>query len=62
MRAMKSILGSTLEQQSTEVGDGHAERYQAVIGACLRHLREPCHENRRAMHTVASEQTQVSLA
>lgn len=39
MRSMKSILGSTLAQQSTEVGGGHTVRYQDVISAYLRHLR-----------------------
>jgi len=39
MRSMKSILGSTLAQQATEVGGGHTVRYQDVIGAYLRHLR-----------------------
>ena len=39
MRSMKSILGSTLAEQSTEVGGGHTVRYQDVVGAYLRHLR-----------------------
>jgi hypothetical chaperone protein len=39
MRSMKSILGSTLAQQSTEVGAGHSVRYLDVVGGYLRHLR-----------------------
>jgi len=39
MRSMKSILGSTLAEQATEVGGGHAVRYLDVIATYLRHLR-----------------------
>jgi hypothetical chaperone protein len=39
MRSMKSILGSTLAQQSTEVGAGRSVRYLEVVGGYLRHLR-----------------------
>ncbi len=39
MRSMKSILGSTLAEQATEVGGGHSVRYLDVIAAYLRHLR-----------------------
>jgi hypothetical chaperone protein len=39
MRSMKSILGSTLAQQSTEVGAGRSVRYLDVIGGYLRHLK-----------------------
>lgn len=39
MRSMKSILGSTLVERSTEVGGGHSVRYLDVIGAYLRHLK-----------------------
>lgn len=38
MRSMKSILGSTLAEQSTDVGGGHAVRYLDVIATYLRHL------------------------
>jgi len=40
MRSMKSILGSNLVQQATEIGGGHAVRYLDVIGAYLRHLKQ----------------------
>lgn len=40
MRSMKSILGSSLAQQSTDVGGGNTVRYQDVIAAYLRHLRD----------------------
>jgi hypothetical chaperone protein len=39
MRSMKSILGSSLVERSTEVGGGHAVRYLDVIGSYLRHLK-----------------------
>jgi len=39
MRSMKSILGSTLAEQATEVGGGHSVRYVDVIATYLRHLR-----------------------
>ena len=39
MRSMKSILGSTLVERSTEVGGGHSVRYLDVIGSYLRHLK-----------------------
>ena len=39
MRSMKSILGSTLAQQSTEVGHGRSVRYLDVVGSYLRHLK-----------------------
>jgi len=39
MRSMKSILGSSLATQSTEVGAGRQVRYLDVVGAYLRHLR-----------------------
>jgi hypothetical chaperone protein len=39
MRSMKSILGSSLVERSTDVGGGHAVRYLDVIGSYLRHLK-----------------------
>lgn len=39
MRSMKSILGSTLVEQSTDVGGGRAVRYIDVIAGYLRHLK-----------------------
>ncbi|MEF7614261.1 Hsp70 family protein [Aquincola sp. MAHUQ-54] len=39
MRSMKSILGSTLADQHTDVGGGKAVRYLDVIGDYLRHLK-----------------------
>ncbi|WP_428425652.1 Hsp70 family protein [Methylibium sp.] len=39
MRSMKSILGSSLVEQSTDVGGGHAVKYLDVITGYLRHLR-----------------------
>jgi hypothetical chaperone protein len=39
MRSMKSILGSSLAERSTDVGGGHSVRYLDVIGSYLRHLK-----------------------
>lgn len=39
MRSMKSILGSSLVEQSTDVGGGRAVRYLDVIAGYLRHLK-----------------------
>lgn len=39
MRSMKSILGSSLVEQSTDVGAGRAVRYVDVIAGYLRHLK-----------------------
>jgi hypothetical chaperone protein len=39
MRSMKSLLGSSLVEQSTDVGGGHAVRYLDVVTGYLRHLR-----------------------
>lgn len=39
MRSMKSLLGSTLVEQTTDVGGGRAVRYLDVVATYLRHLR-----------------------
>jgi hypothetical chaperone protein len=39
MRSMKSLLGSALLEQRTDVGNGRAVRYGDVITGYLRHLR-----------------------
>src|SRR5437899_875383 len=39
MRSMKSILGSTLAEQSTDIGGARAVRYLDVIAGYLRHLK-----------------------
>ncbi len=39
MRSMKSILGSTLAEQATDVGGGHSVRYLDVVSGYLRHLK-----------------------
>jgi hypothetical chaperone protein len=38
MRSMKSILGSTLADQQTDLGAGHAVKYLDVVSGYLRHL------------------------
>ncbi|MBC7939670.1 MAG: Hsp70 family protein [Chitinophagaceae bacterium] len=39
MRSMKSILGSSLLDQSTDIGSGRSVRYRDVVVGYLRHLR-----------------------
>ncbi len=39
MRSMKSILGSSLIEQSTDIGGGRAVRYLDVVATYLEHLR-----------------------
>lgn len=39
MRSMKSILGSPLAEQATDVGAGHSVRYLDVVGGYLQHLK-----------------------
>jgi hypothetical chaperone protein len=39
MRSMKSILGSTLATQATDVGGGRSVRYLDVVGGYLQHLK-----------------------
>ena len=39
MRSMKSILGSTLATQATDVGGGRSVRYLDVVSGYLRHLK-----------------------
>ena len=39
MRSMKSILGSTLANQATEVGGGRQVRYIDIVSGYLRHLK-----------------------
>ena len=39
MRSMKSILGSSLLDQTTDVGAGRAVRYRDVVAGYLQHLR-----------------------
>ena len=50
MRSMKSILGSTLAHQGTDVGGGRSVRYLDVVSAYLRHLRSLA--ERRAGHAM----------
>jgi hypothetical chaperone protein len=39
MRSMKSILGSTLAEQATDLGDGRSVRYLDVVSSFLRRLK-----------------------
>ena len=39
MRSMKSILGSSLVDQTTDVGGGRGEKYLDIIAGYLRHLK-----------------------
>ena len=40
MRSMKSILGSSLLDQSTDIGHGRSVRYRDVVVGYLRHLKQ----------------------
>ena len=40
MRSMKSILGASLLDQSTDIGGGRAVRYRDVVGGYLRRLKQ----------------------
>ena len=40
MRSMKSILGSSLVQQTTDVGGGRGVRFIDIVATYLRHLRQ----------------------
>ncbi|GAB3626240.1 heat-shock protein [Pandoraea terrae] len=40
MRSLKSLLGSSLIESTTDIGNGSAMRYIDVIGTFLRHLRQ----------------------
>jgi hypothetical chaperone protein len=40
MRSMKSILGSSLVQQTTDVGGGRGVRFIEIVATYLRHLRQ----------------------
>ncbi|MBP6853840.1 MAG: heat-shock protein, partial [Rhodoferax sp.] len=55
MRSMKSILGSTLADQATDVGGGRTVRYLDVVGSYLRHLKTS------AEHEAGHALTQVVL-
>ncbi|HEX7437507.1 MAG TPA: heat-shock protein, partial [Caldimonas sp.] len=39
MRSMKSILGSSLIDQTTDVGGGHGVKYLDVVAGYLHHLK-----------------------
>lgn len=55
MRSMKSILGSPLVDQTTEIGEGYGVKYFDVITTYLRHLRD------KAQRAAGHEITQVIL-
>jgi hypothetical chaperone protein len=40
MRSMKSILGSSLVEQTTDVGGGRGVRFIDIVATCLRHLKQ----------------------
>jgi hypothetical chaperone protein len=40
MRSLKSILGSALADQATDLGEGHSVRYLDTVTGYLRHLRQ----------------------
>jgi hypothetical chaperone protein len=48
MRSMKSILGSTLLEQTTDIGGGRSVKYHDVVAGYLRHLRRRAEDAARA--------------
>ena len=55
MRSMKSILGSTLAEQATEVGAGKSVRYLDVVSGYLRHLKALAERDaQQVAHTAAT--------
>ena len=48
MRSMKSILGSSLVEQTTDVGGGRGERYLDIVTAYLAHLKRRAEATSRA--------------
>ena len=50
MRSMKSILGSSLAEQTTDIGDGSAIRFVDVITLFLQHLKQKAEAT--AQHTL----------
>ena len=56
MRSMKSILGTGLVEQTTEVGGGHGVKFIDVITGYLRHLRDAAqaHADIEARRTTGS--------
>ena len=55
MRSMKSILGSALVDQTTEVGEGYGVKYLDIITTYMRHLRD------KAQAAAGHDITQVVL-
>lgn len=55
MRSMKSILGTAMVNQTTEMGNGHGVKYLDIITDYLRHLRE------RAQATTGQEVNQAVI-
>ncbi len=52
MRSLKSILGSRLVEETTQLGDGIAVRYLDLISAFLKHLKSKAEEE---THTALTE-------
>ena len=62
MRSMKSILGSSLLDQSTDIGGGRAVRYRDVVVGYLRHLKRLAEvEQAKALGHAAPPLTRVVL-
>ena len=52
MRSMKSILGSSLVEQTTDVGGGRGVRFLDIVATYLRHLKR-APRRRRARRSIA---------
>jgi hypothetical chaperone protein len=61
MRSMKSILGTAMVDQTTEVGNGLGVKYLDIITGYLRHLRQKAHEAQHAQGSGGQPLTRVVM-
>jgi hypothetical chaperone protein len=61
MRSMKSILGTAMVDQTTEVGNGLGVKYLDIITGYLRHLRHKAHEAQHAQGSGGQPLTRVVM-
>jgi len=54
MRSMKSILGSSLVEQTTDVGGGRGVRFIDIVATYLRHLKKCAEAAARATRSASS--------
>ncbi len=61
MRSMKSILGTAMVDQTTDVGNGLGVKYLDIITGYLRHLRHKAHEAQHAQGSGGQPLTRVVM-